>query len=196
MTVYDEDLGVHGRPTRPLVSWPAGPCSCKPRKRICSLREVRVVRRSLEVGQTNYLYIRVRTTPPREARITPYGGTQFVYPTDWTALDGTHISATPMNANFATNAGRRQGDREVLDLISPGGRARLEQLAPVRLASVTAANDYAFASAAFTDDPIVVRRNNLAQRNLSLIHVLADTAAAFPFLAAHMLNADRSLWSS
>ncbi len=42
-------------------------------------------------------------------------------------------------------------------------------------------NDYALATAAFTANLVVTRRNNLAQRNLSVINVLEDTAAAFRF---------------
>ena len=44
---------------------------------------------------------------------------------------------------------------------------------PCLLASVRADNDYAFASASLNGDPITVRRNNLAQRNLTVIDVLA-----------------------
>jgi hypothetical protein len=154
----------------------------------------------LEVGQTNYLYVRVRNDGPREARnvvvsarITPYVGTQFVFPTDWTAVDGTHISPTPISANFASIP----ADSEEIAKFSIS-RAQVDVLDsnnwhPCVVASVTADNDYAFATAAFTDNPVVVRRNNLAQRNLSLINVLADTAAVFPFLAGHVQNTDRFL---
>ena len=94
---------------------------------------------NLEIGQTNYLYVRVRNVGPREARnvtvdarLTPFVGTQFVYPTDWTAVDGTHLAPTPMSATFATHPGRRRGDRQVLDLRRAGGGPALGGLAPVR----------------------------------------------------------------
>ena len=64
---------------------------------------------------------------------------------------------------------------------------------PCLLAVATAENDYAFGSADTSDGNLVVRRNNLAQRNLSLIDVLGSAAVAFPFLAGHLLNADRFL---
>lgn len=64
---------------------------------------------------------------------------------------------------------------------------------PCVVASVTADNDHPFATAAFTDNPVVVRRNNLAQRNLTLINVLANAAAVFPFVAGHVLNTDHFL---
>jgi hypothetical protein len=61
---------------------------------------------------------------------------------------------------------------------------------------VTADNDYAFATAPLTASPIVTQRNNLAQRNLSVINVLADARGAravFPFITGHALNADTSM---
>ena len=62
---------------------------------------------------------------------------------------------------------------------------------PCMLASVTADNDYAFATAMFTIDPESQRKNNLAQRNLSVINVLAGASAAWPMLAGHVANAER-----
>jgi hypothetical protein len=154
----------------------------------------------LELGQTNYLYVRVRNDGPREARnvvvsarLTPFVGTQFVYPTDWTAVDGTHLEPTAVTAGFAViPAG---GEETAKFTISAAQVAVLHSnnWHPCLVASVTADNDYAFATAAFTGNPVVVRRNNLAQRNLSVINVLADTAAAFPFLAGHASNTQRFL---
>ena len=154
----------------------------------------------LEIGQANYLYVRVRNVGLREARnvtvdarLTPFVSTQFVYPTDWTAVDGTHLAPTPISATFATiPAG---GEQIAKFSISAAQVQVLHSNAwhPCVVASVTADNDYAFATAAFVSNPVVTRINNLAQRNLSLINVLADTAAAFPFLAGHVLNTDRFL---
>lgn len=152
----------------------------------------------LELGQTNYLYVRVTNNGPQEARnvvvsarITPYVGTQFVYPHDWTAVDATHLSPTPISAAFAAVP----AGGEVIAKFSISA-AQVQVLHannwhPCLVATVTADNDYAFATAAFTASPIVVRRNNLAQRNLSVINVLADVAVAFPFLAGHVANAER-----
>lgn len=155
---------------------------------------------NLELGQTNYLYVRVRNHGPREARnvtvsarLTPYVGTQFIYPTDWTTVDGTHLEPTAITSSFVS--------------IPPGGeeiatfsisQSQVDVLHsnnwhPCLVASVTADNDYAFVSAAFTGSPVVVRRNNLAQRNLSVINVLAGAAATFPFIAGHALNTQRFL---
>ena len=67
-----------------------------------------------------------------DARLTPYVGTQFVYPTDWTAVDGTHLAPTPMSRDLRDDPGRRRGDRQVLDLRRAGGGPALGGLAPVR----------------------------------------------------------------
>jgi hypothetical protein len=62
---------------------------------------------------------------------------------------------------------------------------------PCLLAQVNADNDYAFATAPLTGDPISARRNNLAQRNLSVIDVLAGATASFPFIAGNLYNSER-----
>jgi subtilisin family serine protease len=158
----------------------------------------------VERGQVNYLYVRVTNNGPRAAqnvavtaRITPYVGLEFVYPADWTLVNGTHVSPTPVVATFVT--------------VPPGGTvtakftissAQVQDLwgwvsgmnwHPCLLALVSADNDYAFATATLTGGNLIVRRNNLAQRNLTVIDVLADTSAAFPFLAGNLLNAERFL---
>lgn len=149
----------------------------------------------LELGQTNFLYVRVRNDGPREARgvvvsarLTPFVGTQFVYPTDWTAVDATHISPAPVAANFVSIP---SGGEEIATFQISAAQVDVlfnNNWHPCLLASVMADNDFAFASAAFTAIPIVTRHNNLAQRNLSVINVLAGAAAAFPFLAGHAAN--------
>ncbi|HBL14509.1 MAG TPA: hypothetical protein DD379_24600 [Cyanobacteria bacterium UBA11162] len=160
--------------------------------------------KNVERGQTNYLYIRVTNNGPTDARnvvvnarITPFVGTQFVYPADWTLIDATHISPTPVTATFATIPA---GSSAIAKFTISA--AQVEELYgwttsmpwhPCLLASVNADNDYAFATADFTGGTIVVRRNNLAQRNLSVIDVLAGAAIAFPFLAGNLLNAERMM---
>jgi hypothetical protein len=58
---------------------------------------------------------------------------------------------------------------------------------------VNADNDYAFASAPLTATPAVTHRNNLAQRNLSVIDVLAGARASFPFIAGSRYSFDASM---
>jgi subtilase family protein len=159
---------------------------------------------NVERGQTNYLYVRVTNNGPRDvrnvvvdARITPYVGLQFVYPTDWTAVDATHVSPTPVTNTFATipvggtaMAKFTISSTQVEDL---WGWVSSHPWHPCLLAKVVADNDYAFASAALAGGNLVVRRNNLAQRNLSVIDVLAGAEAAFPFVAGHLLNLEREM---
>jgi Subtilase family len=158
----------------------------------------------LELGQTNYLYVRVRNNGPREARnvvvnarLTPFVGTQFMYPADWTNVDATHLAPTPVSASFATLA----SGAEVIAKFSISA-AQVQVLwdqnwHPCCVVSVTADNDYGFASAPQVANPIVTQRSNLAQRNLSVINVLADAGAAamarWPFLAGHRLDREPAL---
>jgi hypothetical protein len=157
---------------------------------------------NVERGQTNYIYVRVTNNGPRPAtnvvistRITPFVGLEFVYPADWTLVDAMHISPTAVTTSFASiPAG---GTAMAKFTVSS---AQVETLwgwvsgmswHPCLLAAVTADNDYAFATASTTGGILTLRRNNLAQRNLSVIDVLADEAATFPFLAGHLLNVER-----
>jgi hypothetical protein len=159
---------------------------------------------NVERGQPNYLYIRATNNGPRDARnvlvtarITPYVGLEFLYPTDWTANDATHVSPTPVTAAFASIPA--SGSAMAKFTISA---AQVDTLwgwfsgiswYPCLLASVSADNDYAFATAGTLGGDLVVRRNNLAQRSLSVIDVLLAEQVAFPFLAGHAQNVDRSL---
>jgi hypothetical protein len=154
----------------------------------------------LELGQTNYLYVRVINRGPRDARnvvvgarLTPFVGTQFVYPHDWNAVDATHLSPTAINATFAAIPA---GGEQIARFSISAAQVQVlwdEGWHPCLVASVTADNDYAFATAPLVASPIVVQRNNLAQRNLSVINVLAGASASLPFIAGHELNLERAM---
>lgn len=159
--------------------------------------------RHLELGQTNYLYVRVVNRGPRaarnvvvSARLTPFVGTQFVYPHDWTANDATHLAPTPLAASFATLA---PGAEVIAKFSISAAQVQVlwdQNWHPCCVAQVTADNDHAFSTAPLVASPIVVQRNNLAQRNLSVINVLADARgarASFPFIAGHALNAEATM---
>lgn len=159
---------------------------------------------NVERGQTNYLYIRVTNNGPRDARnvvvsarITPYVGLEFVYPADWTTVDATHVSPTPVNASFASipSGGSATAKFTIssVQVETLWGWISGMHWHPCMLAMVNADNDYAFATSSTAGGGLVVRRNNLAQRNLSVIDVLASAAVTFPFLAGNSLNAERSL---
>jgi subtilisin family serine protease len=159
----------------------------------------------VERGQTNYIYVRVKNNGPREARnvtvdcrITPWVGLEFVYPHDWTAVDATHVSPPKLETTFAT--------------IPPGGTviAKFSVNAsqvhtvwgwqtfnpwhPCILARAAGDNDYAFVTASLSGSGLLVRRNNLAQRNVSVVDVSTGTATGtsvtFPMLAANEFSED------
>ena len=159
--------------------------------------------RYVERGQTNYLYIRVTNNGPREARnavvdarITPYVGLQFIYPSDWTTVDATHASPTPVTNTFASipSGGTVMAKFTISAAQTEDFWGWVEDHSwhPCLLASVTADNDYAFAAAP-TGGSLVTRRNNLAQRNLTVIDVLAGATATFPFIAGHKKNLERTM---
>jgi hypothetical protein len=157
----------------------------------------------------------VTNNGPRDARnvtvnvrITPYVGLQFVYPNDWTAVDAMHVSPTSVTNNFASvPAGTTViakftiSSAQVEDLY---GWQTDHPWHPCLLAQVTSDNDYAFASADLSFGNLVTRKNDFAQRNLTVIDVLASPGAspsvAFPFVAGSRfskakfirLNVDRS----
>lgn len=171
--------------------------------------------KNVERGQTNYIYIQVTNNGPSDARnvtvnvrITPYVGLQFVYPNDWTAVDAMHVSPTSVANNFASvPAGTTViakftiSSAQVEDLY---GWQTGHPWHPCLLAQVTSDNDYAFASADLSFGNLVTRKNDFAQRNLTVIDVLASPGAspsvAFPFVAGSRfskatfirLNIDRS----
>jgi subtilisin family serine protease len=162
--------------------------------------------KNVEKGQQNFIYVRVTNNGPRDARnvtvgcrITPYVGLQFQYPGDWTTTDAMHVEPTPVTNTFASvPAGSSVMAKFTISAAQTDdlyGWVNDHPWHPCLLASVNAGNDYAFASGMFTSDPIVQRKNNLAQRNLSVIDVLAEmlAAVAFPFVAGHELNAERRM---
>ena len=160
--------------------------------------------KNVERGQPNYIYVRVTNQGPRVARnvrvttrITPYVGLQFVYPQDWTLADAAHVSPAPLLATFATiPAGGTVLAKfriEAAQTETLYGWVAGHSWHPCLLAGVVADNDYAFSSSPLTAVPITPRLNNLAQRNLSVINVLAGAKAAFPFIAGSRYNAERSM---
>ena len=148
---------------------------------------------SIERGQTNYLYVRVRNHGPAvarnvvvDARVVAYVGTEFVYPLDWTATDAQHVAPTPVTASFASIPA---GGQEIAKFtISASqvegvwGWVSGHSWHPCIVAVANAANDYAFASASTAGGALITRRNNFAQRNVSVIDVLASATVTFPFL--------------
>jgi len=157
----------------------------------------------VERGQTNYIYVRVTNHGPKEARnvnvnlrLTPWVGIQFVYPADWTLMDAMHVAPTAITGTIPALAA---GSSTIAKFSISA--AQVEALYgwqydnpwhPCLLAEVSADNDYAFASSDLSFGNLVLRKNNVAQRNLSVIDVLASPGAsiAFPFVAGNHANAD------
>ena len=160
--------------------------------------------KNLERGQANYIYVRVTNQGPRvarnvrvTARITPFVGLQFVYPQDWNLADAAHVSPAQLLTTFASiPAGGSVLAKfriEAAQTETLYGWVSGHSWHPCLLASVVADNDYAFATAPLTAVPITTRLNNLAQRNLSVINVLASASVTFPFIAGSRFNAERSM---
>lgn len=158
----------------------------------------------VEKGQTNYIYVRVTNNGPRDAsnvvvnaRITPWVGIEFAYPTDWTLVDANHVSPTPITASFgmllagASATAKFSISSAQVDTL--WGWISGSSWHPCLLASVNADNDYGFATAAFATSPPTLRRNNLAQRNLTVVDDVTGGDMTFPFLAGHRLNRERML---
>jgi hypothetical protein len=164
--------------------------------------------KNVERGQPNFIYVQVTNNGPRDAtnvvvnvRITPYVGLQFVYPNDWTAVDGMHVSPVSLINNFAVvPAGTSVIAKFSIDATQVEtlyGWENSNPWHPCLLAQVTADNDYAYASSDLSLGNVVVRKNNFAQRNLSVIDVLASAGAplslAFPFVVGNLFAKARTI---
>ncbi len=164
--------------------------------------------KNVERGQDNYIYVQVTNNGPRDAtnvlvncRITPWVGVHFVYPQDWSLADAMHVQPTAITNVFASVPSGSTvmakfmivaADVEVLY-----GWQYINPWHPCLLASVTADNDYAFASLAFGGSALSQKVNNLAQRNLSVIDVLLFAgvmrAMAFPFAAGSRFDDEQQI---
>ena len=154
-------------------------------------------------GQPNYVYVRVHNVGPATARdvvvdvrATPYTGLEFVYPEDWELLDSHHIRPAAVRNRFPSIAA---GGPPVIAKFSLSV-AEVEELwdwtertwHPCLLAQVSASNDYAFDTTTLRGGALITRRNNLAQRNLSVMMMASGAIHSWGFLAGNAANpADR-----
>jgi hypothetical protein len=156
----------------------------------------------LERGRDHTIYARVRNLGPAEARnvhvevrVTPWVGTEFVYPTDWTIDDPLHLRPTPVEVDFAAMA---PGSAPALARFTLTA-AQVEVAAgwgarpwhPCLLGVVTADNDYAFAAAS-GGPALQTARNNLAQRNLTVAG-REMRSADWPFVIGHPEDRERTM---
>lgn len=158
----------------------------------------------VERGQTNFIYVRVTNNGPNDARnvsvnirITPYVGLQFVYPNDWTLIDGMHVNPTSLINNFASIPA---GGTEIAKFSVSA--AQVEDLwgwqnsnpwHPCLLAEVVSDNDFAYQSSDLSFGNIVLRKNNFAQRNLSVIDVFSSALLSFPFVVGSLFKNQRDI---
>ncbi|HEX6873126.1 MAG TPA: S8 family serine peptidase [Micromonosporaceae bacterium] len=153
-------------------------------------------------GQTNYLYVRVTNAGPADARnvtvdarVVPFVGTEFVYPGDWSTVDANHVPPTPMMTTFAAVP---MGDSVIAKFSISA--AQVDTLwswvqgmvgHPCLLAKVSSDNDHAFTTAATSGSLIVARRNNLAQRNLTVVPAAIGSTVEFPFMVGSAFSQTR-----
>lgn len=164
--------------------------------------------KNVERGQDNYIYVQVTNNGPRDAsnvvvncRITPWVGVHFVYPQDWSLVNAMHVQPTALTNVFASvPSGSTVMARFMItaaDVEVLYGWQTSNPWHPCLLASVTSDNDYAFATLAFGGNALSQRVNNLAQRNLTVIDVLAFSgfmrAMAFPFAAGNHFDEDTQI---
>ena len=153
--------------------------------------------------EPNHLYVRVYNQGPRPARevavdvrLTPYVGLEFVFPDDWMARDATHVRPTAVATTFTEIP---PGDDVTAHFtLSPDDVERLygwmdRRWHPCALAQVTARNDYAFGGDRLTGRDLIVRRNNIAQRNLSVIEMTHSAIRYFPFRAGNLASDAESI---
>ncbi|WP_439483478.1 S8 family serine peptidase [Cyclobacterium plantarum] len=165
--------------------------------------------KNVERGQANFIYVQVTNNGPNEARnvevdfrITPYVGLQFVFPDDWTLEDAMHVSPTPVAASFPSIAAGASViakftiSADQTDTLY--GWQYLNPWHPCLLAIVTSDNDYPFISSDLSFGNLVLRKNNIAQRNLSVIDVLANATASrvifSPFIAGNRANQETRMF--
>jgi hypothetical protein len=146
-------------------------------------------------GQKNYIYVRVNNLGPAEARnlvvsvrAVPFVSTEFVYPSDWTTVDATHIQPTAMSTNFpslpvgATVDAKFRLSKQQVDILYGWETSGWH---PCLLAEVNCENDYG--------TPVGIRtwlNNNLAQRNISTVPNTSGSSVSFPFVSGHKLNTE------
>jgi subtilisin family serine protease len=148
-----------------------------------------------EQGQKNYVYVRVSNLGLATARnltvslrAVPFVGTEFVYPSDWTAVDATHIQPTDILTSFSSlpsggtvDAKFRLSKAEV-DILYGWETTGWH---PCLLAAVGCENDYGTPVGGHT-----WLNNNLAQRNISTVPANSGSSISYPFIAGHKLNSD------
>lgn len=151
-------------------------------------------------GREHTVYIRVRNVGPAEARnvhvearVTPWVGSEFVYPADWTEDNPLHLRPTPVEVDFAripvggSAIARFTLTAAQVDLAAGWGPMSWH---PCVLGVATSDNDYAFQTSA-AGVRLQMQRNNLVQRNLTVISGSVTRSLRLPFVIGHPASSDR-----
>ena len=146
--------------------------------------------------------VRVKNAGPAAARgvrvdvrATPFVGLEFLYPDDWMGEDALHVRPVAVDAApFSLARNESRVVRFDLSAAQSNQVAGWGEMAwhPCLLAVATAENDYAFAGVP-GGRAMVTRRNNLAQRNLSVVDIAERRSISFPFVIGHPASLDRRL---
>lgn len=144
-------------------------------------------------GQDNFVYVRVNNAGPNSARnvavnarAVAFLGTQFVYPSDFTAVDAIHLQPTGLLTSFpALPAGAtaiakfKLTAAQIATIFTDAWHSCL-------IANVSADNDYASG-----DGPDVWENNNLGQLNFSVVSGGTGAAQSLPFATGNRHDRDR-----
>jgi len=146
--------------------------------------------------------VRVRNAGPATARgvrvdvrATPFVGLEFLYPDDWVGEDALHVRPVAVDATpFSLTRNESRVVRFDLSAAQSNLVAGWGDMSwhPCLLAVASADNDYAFAGVP-GGRSMVTRRNNLAQRNLTVVDIADRRSISFPFVIGHPANLDRAL---
>jgi murein tripeptide amidase MpaA len=147
-------------------------------------------------GQTNFVYVKVTNKGPAAAksirvslRAARFPGTEFTYPSDWTAVDATHLQPTAVLDTFASvPSGSTRIAKFTLSAAQVdtlwGWQAASHH--PCLLAQADCSNDFRPPIG-----PHVWENNNLAQRNVTVADVGLAQLADFRFVVGNRLSRRR-----
>jgi len=146
-------------------------------------------------GQDNYLFVRLTNNGPGiarnvavEARIVPYVGVGLTYPYDW-KINPLHIQPIPLTGSIQevhpgiSNQVIAKFRILKADVDTLWDWSQTYRWHPCLLAEVTADNDFKYLTAPALEPGSPTRqRNNLGQRNLTVVAAQPASVILFPFI--------------
>src|SRR6185437_6858596 len=144
-------------------------------------------------GQDNFVYVRVNNAGPNSARnvavnarAVAFLGTQFVYPSDFTAVDAIHLQPTGLLTSFPALPAGATAIAKFKLTAAQIGTIFTDAWHSCLIANVSADNDYGSG-----DGPDVWENNNLGQLNFSVVSGGTGTAQSLPFPALDQVPASK-----